>query len=340
MLRSQYGVATSSSVTSTASHAEDAQPNEVLYKRRHGRPPQIGSTSWKNNYGDSAIQRGGPRTGYGMRGNSSWRGRGNFQQNRGGHRSTHHSVPPIATLPDVESALPSSSSSLSKPTYRPDSPVTVIRDNRLPQTELSYRVSPDEPTLSAPSSSQRRPFDDFRWLHRSTSPSPKLSQSPFKRRNIEHQPTHVSNPGRNQDSVTSQSVEQHSMTAEPTRPKSIDNRPLLPGRLRRVEDSTPIHVLQSPEVQEKTAVSSTVPNILAETSSIKQEPHTPSPPTSSLRTERSLMTSSCKFYPIPEICKKTFPGFKENRHAFFKEKMQELTRLGLTKVKSFFRYVY
>jgi hypothetical protein len=339
MLRSQYGVATSSSVTPTASHAEDAQPNEVIYKRRHGCPPQIGST-WKNKYGDTGIQRGGysgPWTEYGMRGNSSRRGRGNFQPNRGGHnsnqrhRSTHHSVPPIATLSDVESRLPSSSNPSSfpiKPSHQPDS-----RGNRLPP----YKVPTDGPTLSAPTFSERRLVDDYRWLHRSSSPSPKLSQSPFKRRYIEHQPTHVSNSGRNEDSVNSQSVKHHSLTAEPTRPKSIDNKPLLPGRNRRFEALPSLE----PLVQVKTTVSSTVPSILAETSTIKQEPRTPSPalPSSSLRMERSLVTSSCKFYPIPKFCKKTFPGFKENRNAFFKEKMQELTRLGLTKVKSFFRYV-
>jgi hypothetical protein len=79
------------------------------------------------------------------------------------------------------------------------------------------------------------------------------------------------------------------------------------------------------------------PIIPAETSTVKKEPCTPPPAPS--RMERTLITSSCKFYPIPEFCKKTFPGFKENRNAFFREKMQELTRLGLTKVKSFFRYV-
>ena len=211
MLRSQYGVATSSSVTPTASHAEDAQPNEVIYKRRHGLPPQIGST-WKNNYRGSGIQRGGYRglsTEYGMRGNVSQRRRGNFQPNRG------------------------------------------------------------------------------------------------------HQPSHISNSGRNVGSVISQSVYEGSSTVHP--PHSAE-----------------------PLVQVKTVISSTVPNILAETSSVKNEPRTPSPSTS--RIERTLITSSCKFYPIPEFCKKTFPEFKENRDAFFREKMQELTRLGLTKVKSFFRY--
>ena len=356
MLRSQYGVATSSSVTPTASHAEDAQPNEVIYKRRHGRPPQI-SSIWKNNYGDSSIQRGGysgPWREYDMRGNSSRRGRGNFQPNRGGHnsnqrhtdqvhRSIHHSVPPIATLPEVEYCLPSSSnpsSSLIKASYQPDSPVTAIRDNRLPQAEPHHKVPSDGPTLSASTFSDRRLVDDYRWLHRSSSPSPKLPQSAFKRRNIEPRPIQVSNSGRNEDSVISQSVKHHSLTAEPTRPKSIDDRPPLPGRHRRFKGSAPVHALHSPEpqVQVKPAVTSTVPNILAEKSTIKEEPRTPSP-VPSLRMERSLITSSCKFYPIPEICKKTFPGFKQNRNAFFKEKMQDLTRLGLTKVKSFFRYV-
>lgn len=220
MLRSQYGVATSSSVTPAASHAEDAQPNEVIYKRRHGRPPQIGST-WKNNYGDSGIQRGGYNglwTEYGMRGNSSRRGRGNFQPNRGGHNSNQRQTGQV------------------------------------------------------------------------------------------HQSAH-------------------------------HNKPLLPGRNRRFEVSSPVHALHSAEplAQVETAASSTVPSILAETSTIKKEPRTPSPAHS--RMERTLITSSCKFYPIPEFCKKTFPDFKENRNAFFKEKMQELTRLGLTKVKSFFRYV-
>lgn len=237
MLRSQYGVATSSSVTPMASHAEDAQPNEVIYKRRHGRPPQIGST-WKNNYGDSGIQRGGYRglwTEYGMRGNSLRRGRGNFQPNREGRNS------------------------------------------------------------------------------------------------IQRQ--------RNEDSAISPSAKRHSPTAEPMRPKSIDNKPLLPGRHRRFEGSSAVDAPHPPEPlgQVTTAVSSTVPNILAAISTIKKEQRTPSPGPS--RLERTLITSSCKFYPIPEFCKKSCPDFKENRNAFFKEKMQELKRLGLLKVKSFFRYV-
>lgn len=350
MLRSQYGIAASSSVTPTALHAEDAQPNEAIYKRRHGHPPQIGST-WNNNYRDSGIQRGGysgPWTQYGMRGNGniSRRGRGNFQPNRGGHhnsnpnqrhtgqvhRSTHHSVPPIATLPDDEEyhtpMTPSSfiwSSSPIKPTHQPDSP----------RADPYYNVPPDRPTLSTPTPQR---VDDYRWLHRSRSPSPKLPQSAFKRRKIEHLLTHVSNSGRNEeDSVISQPVKHHPLTAEPTRPKSIDNKPLLPGRHRRFEGSAsaPVHVLHSPEPLDTTVSSSTVPDILAETSTVKKEPHTPSP----TRMERSLITSSCKFYPIPEFCKKSVPGFAENRKAFFREKMQELTRLRLTKIRSFFRYV-
>ena len=351
MLRSQYGVATSSSMTPTASHAEDAQPNEVIYKRRHGRPPQIGSTSTTSTWKNTGFQRGGHSglwTEYGTRGNTSRRGRGNFLPNRVGgnsnqrytnqvHRSTHHSVPPIATLPDVEYRLPSSSnpsSSLIKPSDQSDSPVTasVMRDNRLPQARPRYKVPPERFTLGAPTASEHRVVDDCRWLDLSSSPSPKLPQSAFKRRNIEHQPA---SSGRNVDSVNSQSVKHHSLTAEPIRPKSIDNKPPLPGRHRRLEDSSPLPSAE-PLVQVTRAVSSTVPNIL-ETSTIKKEPRTPSP--GLFRMERSLITSSCKFYPIPEFCKKTFSEFKENRNAFFKEKMQELTRLGLTKVKSFFRHV-
>jgi hypothetical protein len=346
MLRNQYGVATSSSAA-PVSHAEDAQPNETIYKRRHGHPPQIGTT-WKNNYRDSGSQRGGysgPWTQYGIRGNNSGRGRGNFQSNRGGYnpnqrhtgqaqRSTHHSVPPIAAFSDAEyrisSASNASSSSQMKPSHQP-----VIRDNR---SQPHHKVSQDVPTFSPPTFSKRQPVDS-RWLHRSRSPSPKLPQSPLKRRRIEYQSTHVSNSGRNEDSAMSQSVKHHSLTAEPMPPKT--NKPLLPGRHRRFEGSSPIHNLSSPEppVQVHTeAISPIVSNILAETSTIKQEPRSPSP-TYPHRTERSLITSSCKFYPIPEFCKKSHSDFKENRKGFFKEKMQELTRLGLTKIRAFFRYV-
>ncbi|KAF8799211.1 hypothetical protein BYT27DRAFT_7121590, partial [Phlegmacium glaucopus] len=132
----------------------------------------------------------------------------------------------------------------------------------------------------------------------------------------------------------SQSIKHHSLIAESIPPKP--NKPLLPGRHRRFGNSAPITTLHplEPPVQVKTeSVSPTKPNILAETSSIKQEP-TPSP---SLRMERSLITSSCKFYPITEPCKKSSSGFKESRKAFIKEKTQELSRLRLKKIKTHFR---
>lgn len=341
MLRNQYGVAASSSAT-PVSHAEDAQPNETIYKRRHGQPPQIGST-WRSNY--SGIQRGGYSGQWSqraMRGNSSWRGRGNFSSNRGGHnsnqhpsqaqRSTHHSVPPIATLPDVEYRIPLSSIASSSQIQPSHPPITVIQENRLSRAEPRYMVPVDVPTTSPPTFSGRQLLDDYRWLHRSKSPSPKFPQSALQRRKVESQPTHVSDSRRNQDS---HSVKHHSPTAESMLPNS--NKPLLPGRHRQIEGSSPVRASPKPLVQvQAKAISPPVSTILAEPSTIKQELRTPSP-THSLRTERSLITSSCKFYPIPEFCKKSHPGFKEIRKAFFKEKMQELTRLGLTKVRSFFR---
>jgi len=366
MLRSQYGVAASSSAT-PASHAEDAQPNETIYKRRHGLPPQIGST-WNNNHRGSELQRGSHRgswTQYGIRGSRSWRGRGNFQSHRGGdnsnqrqtghiQRSTHHtSVPPIATLPDIEHHMPQTSSPWSsssppsssqiKPTDQPSMPDSpVIRESRQLQTEPHYKLPPDEDEVhvrpfSAPSFSERQVVDEYHWLRRSRSPSPKLPPSSLKRRKIKSQHTHFSNSGRNEDLAISQPIKYHSLTAEAMPPKA--DKPLLPGRHRRFEGSAPIlapHSLE-PLVQVKTvAVSPIKPNIPAETSSIKQEPRTPSP---SLRMERSLITSSCKFYPIPEFCKKSCSGFKEGRKVFFREKMQELQRLGLKRVRAFFRYV-
>lgn len=349
MLRNQYGVATPSSAT-PVSHAEDAQPNETIYKRRHGHPPQIGSI-WKDNYQDSRIQRSGCSgwTQYGRRGkSSSRRGRGNFKSNRGGHNSnqrytdqaqgsTRHSVPPIATLPDAEYRLSSSnfpSSSQIKPNHQPHSPAIILPD-RLPQTEPHYKAPPTVPTFSPPTFSDRQPVDDHRWLHRSRSPSPKFPQSALKRRTFECQPRHVSNSGRNEDSV-SQSVKHHSLTADIMPPKT--NKPPLPGRHRQSEGSSSIRALHSPEPLVQVQTETISPAIPAGTSTIKQEARTPSP-AHSLRTERSLITSSCKFYPIPELCKKLYPNFKENRKAFFKEKMQELTRLRLTKIRSFFRYV-
>lgn len=335
MLKSQYGVATSSSAT-PVSHAEDAQPNETIYKRRHGQPPQIGST-WKNSYRDSRGGHSGSWTQYGTRGNSSWRGRGNFQPNRGSHnpkrrctsqeqRSAQHSVPPIATLPDLPSA--SNSLSLSSQTNSSSQPSMSDSDvNRLSQREPPYMVPPDVPVPSSPTFSQRQLVDDYHWLYRSKSPSPKLLPFTLKRRQIERQPTHVSNSRQNQ----------HSPTAEFMSPET--SKPVLPGRHRQPESSAPIPASQSldPLVPLHMEVSAIVPNILTETS-IKEEPHTPSP-AQSLRMERSLITSSCKFYPIPENCKKSCLGYKESRMVFCKEKTQELSRLGLKTMKSIFRYV-
>ena len=345
MLRSQYGVATSSSATPVL-HAEDAQPNETTYKRRHGLPPQIGST-WKNNYRDSGMRRGshrGPWTQFAIRGSGSRRGKGNYQSNHGGHnsnqsraghvqRSSHPSVPPIATLPDIEYHTPltssSSSSSQITPSHQPPVPdSSVIRENRLLQAEPhTVPNEADAPHFSPPSFSERQMVDSYHWLHRSRSPSPKLPPSALKRRKFERQ----SNWGRSEALIT--------QSAEPMPPKA--NRLLLAGRHRRFEDSFSIPALHSleplvPQVQTG-AVSSIEPNILTNLS-VKQEPHTPSPARSP-RMERSLTTSSCKFYPIPELCKKSYPDFKEHRKAFFSEKMQELSRLGLKSVNSFFRYV-
>ena len=342
MLRHQYGV-TSSSATPVL-HAEDAQPNEKIYKRRHGQPPQIGST-WRNNY--PGIQRGGysgPWTQRGMRGNN-WRGRGNFQSNRGGHnqhtsqaqRSTHHDAPPIATLPDVEYRIPSSPNPSSSSQIKPGHQLVTVQTPSS-QAEPHYKVPLDVPTLSPPTFPERQPVDDYLWLHRSKSPSPMLPQSALKRRKVEYQPTHVVSDSRqNEDSVISQSVKHRSLTAQSILPKS--NKAPLPGRHRQTEGSSAVSAAPhspKPLVQVQTEA---ISPILAETASIKEELRTPSP-TSSLRMERSLITSSCKFYPIPESCKKSYPGFKEIRKAFFKEKMQELTRLGLTKIRSFFRYVF
>ena len=326
MLKNQYGIATSSATP--VSHAEDAQPNETIHKGRRGHPPQISST-WKNN---SGVQRGGPWTQFGIRGNG-WRGRANPRSNRGGYHSNqkqgqaqpsiHHSVPPIATLPDAEyhiSSSPSSSSSqiTSSQPLMPDSP--LIRENRLPQAD---KLSSDMPISSTPKFTERQLVDDYHWLHRSRSPSPKFPESSLKRRKIEHHPLHTTNS----DLVMSQPIKSHPIT-EPIPPKT--NKPLLPGRHRPVEDFAPISTQHSVEPP----VSPIVSSILE----VKQEPSIPSP-ARSLRTERSLTTTSCKFYPIPELCKKSCPGFRENRRVFFTEKMRELKRLGLTRIKSFFRYI-
>lgn len=340
MLRSQYGVAATSSSATSVSHAEDAQPNETIYKRRHGLPPQIGST-WKNTYRGPEIQRGGRGgswTQYAIRGNSSWRGRGNFQSNRGGsqrhrghvERTTHHaSVPPIATLPDIQYHIPHTSSSSNAPSHPSMPDPLAMRENQFSQSESHYKVQPS----AAPTFSEHQPVDDRNWLYRSRSPSPKIPPSTLKRRKLEPQP---SNLERNKDSMISQPIKHHTVNAESVSPKA--NRPLLPGRHRRPEGLASTHSQPLAQVQSLEAVSHRKPNMPVEPPPVKEEPRTPSP-ARSLRTERSLITTSCKFYPIPELCKKSHPYFKERRKAFCKEKMQELSRLRLKGIKSFFRYV-
>ncbi|KAJ3565029.1 hypothetical protein NP233_g7902 [Leucocoprinus birnbaumii] len=53
--------------------------------------------------------------------------------------------------------------------------------------------------------------------------------------------------------------------------------------------------------------------------------------------QRKLVTQSCSFYPIPNNCRKSVPGYKENRVAFFRKEYRKLQKLGLRKEEVVFR---
>lgn len=55
--------------------------------------------------------------------------------------------------------------------------------------------------------------------------------------------------------------------------------------------------------------------------------------------ERKLVTESCSFYPIPDDCRKSTPGYKENRVAFFQKEYKRLQGFGLRKRRVVFRFV-
>ncbi|KAF9451169.1 hypothetical protein P691DRAFT_773365 [Macrolepiota fuliginosa MF-IS2] len=67
---------------------------------------------------------------------------------------------------------------------------------------------------------------------------------------------------------------------------------------------------------------------------IKQEPPDPA---EVIIPQRRLVTESCSFYPIPDNCRKSVPGYKDNRIGFFRKECKRLQSFGLTKQKVIFR---
>ncbi|KAF5362030.1 hypothetical protein D9756_002742 [Leucocoprinus leucothites] len=60
-------------------------------------------------------------------------------------------------------------------------------------------------------------------------------------------------------------------------------------------------------------------------------------PTEVVLPQRRLVTQSCSFYPILDNCRKSVPGYKENRVAFFRKEYKRLQSFGLKKHKVVFR---
>ncbi|KXN83961.1 hypothetical protein AN958_00605 [Leucoagaricus sp. SymC.cos] len=54
---------------------------------------------------------------------------------------------------------------------------------------------------------------------------------------------------------------------------------------------------------------------------------------------QKLVTESCSFYPIPDNCRNSAPGYQDNRIEFFRAKYKELQSLGLKKQRVIFRCV-
>ncbi|KAF8159920.1 hypothetical protein B0H34DRAFT_705404 [Crassisporium funariophilum] len=165
-----------------------------------------------------------------------------------------------------------------------------------------------------------------RWMARSRSPTPKLPPQPLKRRRVESEILQLGY----------QPQIDHLMSAPtPSQPSQTIWKPPLPGRARRM-NSTPTASAEKTVVSPDgppSLVQDTLP-VIQQPVTVKRESRSPTPP---VIPNRTLVTESCKFYPMPAKCMKNHPRVSNNRRIFLREKVHDLQRLRLDKTKSFWR---
>ena len=227
---------------------------------------------------------------------------------------------------------------------RPPNPESSSRPRAYPESRV-HNVSPANiESHSRTGTSNSPPRTDYR------SPSPKLPPDPLRRRTPQDGPPI------------------HPQVPKPSS-SSNPSRPPLPGRKRIVEEAPPeapplaqkLKVMEaptrvtpsvvmdgssshkpiptSPKNQsniDKDSFHSPIvspPKTLHPVATIKGEPSSPEPTAPS----RRLVAEACKFWPIPDNCRKSAPKYSDNRLAFAKEQSVELSKLGLKRTKAFFR---
>ena len=335
MLNRQYGVAAPPSIMPVV-HPEDSQPNERMPGRNRNLPPRVANTARPPRFDRILSNSGQSFSQYAMRGSGPWRGRGGGPRFSSG-RQAMQSRPTYNPRDRVEDG-PHNPESSSRPRAYPESRVHNVSRGPPANIESHSRAGTSNSPEAHP------PWTDYR------SPSPKLPPDPLRRRTPQDGPPI------------------HPQVPKPSS-SSNPSRPPLPGRKRIVEEAPPeapplaqkLKVMEaptrvtpsvvmdgssshkpiptSPKNQsniDKDSFHSPIvspPKTLHPVATIKGEPSSPEPTAPS----RRLVAEACKFWPIPDNCRKSAPKYSDNRLAFAKEQSVELSKLGLKRTKAFFR---
>ena len=325
MINRQYGVAAPPSIMPVV-HPEDSQPNERMPGRNRNLPPKVANTARPPRFDRILSNSGQTFSQYAMRGSGPWRGRGGGPRFSSG-RQDMQSRPTYNPRDRVEDHRPRHPESSSRPRTYSESMVHSV--SKGPPANI-------ESHLRAEHSEAHPPRTNYQ------SPSPKLPPDPLRRRTPQDGPPI------------------HSQLPKPSRPP-------LPGRKRIVEEAPPEAPppAQKPKVME--APTRVTPSVVMDESSshkpipprnqskfdkasypapivpppktlhpvvtIKGEPSSPEPTAPS----RKLVTEACKFWPIPDNCRKSAPNYSDNRLAYAKKQSAELLKFGLKRTKVFFR---
>lgn len=119
-------------------------------------------------------------------------------------------------------------------------------------------------------------------------------------------------------------------------PKLSTAAPLIPVRVKTedTDSSVPSHRPAKPQALPPSPRANITDAPVDAPKPIKRELPDPS---EVIIPQRKLVTESCSFYPIPDDCRKSVPGYKDNRVAFFRKEYKRLRSFGLTKRRVIFR---
>jgi len=301
MLNRQYGIAAPSSVVKVV-HPEDSQPNEKIHGRSRNLPPRVANTARPPRF-DRIVSNSGERLSqFATRG--SWKGRGRGRTNI----SRQEPHPDNYARGSKTVYGHPSSGSLSSRTFA-EGNSHISNDVRLPFPN-SF-VLPQSTSAGPDAQATHSPV--LLWHYRS--PSPKLPPEPIRRR--------------------------APLDGQTKAPSFIPSGLLpvpLPGRKRNAVDALPSE--PSPpkklkcDLREQPVTPSPTSNrpcndVLV----IKGE----SPPPDPIPPLRKPIKEACSFWRIPDNCRKSDPHHQNNRKAFAREKIKELSKLNLKRTKVFFR---